>query len=227
MDNKEILDALAKIPELVKAAETFKRTTEKAIATLAEAVKQRPEAIIPESELDKMSERISKTPCAPPELEPLGRKLASNVSAILTPIFTEKAKKALDGAAVEVRHTHAYCFEKDLKEVADKRMAKLCLILIIVVFTLIVSIVSSLFLYFNGETYIAKQFQEVYSSQYLTPEEKDQLKHSSISTGILPTYYHKDPEKARQQLKRNRRILKQRQKQKSKNGTYSTDAIIQ
>ena len=61
MENKDIVEALEKAPELVKAAETFKATSGHIVSSLADAVKQRPQAEIPESELQK----ISQTPCAP------------------------------------------------------------------------------------------------------------------------------------------------------------------
>lgn len=190
-------------------------------------MKQRPEAIIPESELNKMSERISKTPCAPPELEPAGRLLASNISVLLTPIFAEKAKKALDGASVDVRHTHAYCFEKDLKEVADKRLYNKIFILWIVLIILLGIIFFGVGAYYTSDTYWAKEFKEIYSSEYLTSEEKEYIKNNSYPFALLPVNYRKDPERAQIKLKENKRILKNRMKESAKKGTFSADEPIQ
>ena len=47
---------MEQVPALVKAAETFKATSGHIISSLADAVKQRPQAEIPESELQKISE---------------------------------------------------------------------------------------------------------------------------------------------------------------------------
>ena len=190
-------------------------------------MRQRPEATIPKFELDKLSERISKTECAPPALEPAGRLLASNISALLTPIFAEKAKEALDGASVEVRHTHAYCFEKDLKEVADKRMNNKIFILWIVIIVMFEMIAISTITYYFGEAHWAKEFQKVCTSEYLTSEEKEQITHNSLSIAILPSNYRKDPERAQIKLKEYKRILKNRKKESAKKGTFSADEPIQ
>jgi hypothetical protein len=66
---QDIVEALEKAPELVKAAETFKATSGHIVSSLADAVKQRPQAEIPESELQK----ISQTPCAPPDVDSFQR----------------------------------------------------------------------------------------------------------------------------------------------------------
>ena len=71
MENKDIVEALEKAPELVKAAETFKATSGHIVSSLADAVKQRPQAEIPESELQK----ISQTPCAPPDVDSFSKAL--------------------------------------------------------------------------------------------------------------------------------------------------------
>ena len=42
--NKILIDALEQIPALVKAAETFKETSNRIVATLADAIKKRPQA---------------------------------------------------------------------------------------------------------------------------------------------------------------------------------------
>ena len=53
MENKDIVEALEQVPALVKAAETIKATSGHIVSSLADAVKQRPQAEIPESELQK------------------------------------------------------------------------------------------------------------------------------------------------------------------------------
>ena len=76
MENKDIVEALEKDPELVKAAKTFKATSGHIVSSLADAVKQRPQAEIPESELQK----ISQTPCAPPDVDSFSKALVQKVA---------------------------------------------------------------------------------------------------------------------------------------------------
>ena len=76
MENKDIVEALEQVPALVKAAETFKATSGHIVSSLADAVKQRPQAEIPESELQK----ISQTPCAPPDVDSFSKALVQKVA---------------------------------------------------------------------------------------------------------------------------------------------------
>ena len=63
MENKDIVEALEQVPALVKAAETFKATSGHIVSSLADAVKQRPQAEIPESELLKIFKGIGGKGC--------------------------------------------------------------------------------------------------------------------------------------------------------------------
>ena len=118
MENKDIVEALEQVPALVKAAETFKATSGHIVSSLADAVKQRPQAEIPESELQK----ISQTPCAPPDVDSFSKALVQKVAGDIGSTIKEKVDEALEGATVKVQHTHSYCIEKDLKEFADIRL---------------------------------------------------------------------------------------------------------
>ena len=229
MDNKEILDALAKIPELVKAAETFKRTTEKAIATLAEAVKQRPQAIISESELDILSERISKTKCAPPDTtlisRELSRRLSGDISDAIGPVIKNKAAVALKNASVTVEHSHVV--ERDLKDVVDKRMRHRILVLWFIIIILLEAIGISAFNYYCSDTFWGKQFKELYTSKYITQEERARIERNAGYTGILPHGYHKNPGAAQARLQLSMEILKKREKEaKMNNGKFNTEEEI-
>lgn len=103
MENKDIVEALEKAPELVKAAETFKATSGHIVSSIADAVKQRPQAEIPESELQK----ISQTPCAPPDVDSFSKALVQKVAGDIGSTIKEKVDEALEGATVKVQHTQA------------------------------------------------------------------------------------------------------------------------
>ena len=170
MENKDIVEALEKAPELVKAAETFKATSGHIVSSLADAVKQRPQAEIPESELQK----ISQTPCAPPDVD--------------------------------------YCIEKDLKEFADIRLwnRSLAFGLASVVLIAIIAIIA--IVHYNSEAYWGKQFYKVYSSPYLTEEEREKISRDIHTIAILPNEFDKAPKRVKEQIKKNKAILKERKK---------------
>ena len=219
MENKEIIDALTQIPALIKAADTYKETSSHIIATLAEAVKQRPQAIVPESELMKLKQVISTTRCALPDVNhvsrELARKFSNEAASAMGPIIREKAAEALKGASVTVNHVH--CIEKDLKDVVDKKMKKTVSILAIIIASLVETIIISAISYYYSDTYWGKRYYELYTSPYLTSEEKTNLERNAGVTAILPLNYHDDPTTARLQLQQKERILKQREKEARKN----------
>ena len=112
-----------------------------------------------------------------------------------------------------MQHTHSYCFERDLKDVADTRLMKRCLIfgLTTVVLALILAIIA--IAHFNSETYWGKQYYEVYSSPYLIEEEWEKISQNVHIIAILPNEFDKDPKRVKEQLKKNKSILKERKKE--------------
>ena len=209
MESKEFVDALVQVPELVEAAKTFKETSGHIISSVADAIQKHPQAEIPDSELQK----IAATPCAPPKMDSVVKDFAYKVVGIIEPIIKDKVNEALKSAEVTVQHTHSYCFERDLKDVADTRLMKRCLIfgLTTVVLALILAIIA--IAHFNSETYWGKQYYEVYSSPYLTEEEWEKISQNVHIIAILPNEFDKDPKRVKEQLKKNKSILKERKKE--------------
>lgn len=209
MENKDIVEALEQVPALVKAAETFKATSGHIVSSLADAVKQRPQAEIPESELLK----ISQTPCAPPDVESFSKALVEKVAGDIGSTIKEKVDEALEGATVKVQHTHSYCIEKDLKEFADIRLwnRSLAFGLTSVVLVAIIAIIA--IVHYNSEAYWGKQFYKVYSSPYLTDEEWDNISRDIHTIAILPDEFEKDPKRVKEQIKKSKAILKERKKE--------------
>lgn len=212
MENKELVDALIQVPGLVEAAKTFKEISGHILSSVADAIKKRPQAEIPDSELQK----IAATPCAPPEMDSFVKEFAYKVAVAIGPIIKDKVNEALKDATVTVQHTHSYCFERDLKEVADTRLRKRCIAfgLTSLVLASIITIIG--IAHFNSETYWGRQFNKVYVSPYLTEEERETMQRKYHTVAILPTEYHKDPSKAKEQLKRTKAILKKRKKELKK-----------
>ena len=208
MENKDIVEALEKAPELVKAAETFKETSGHIVSSLADAVKKRPQAEIPESELQK----ISETPCAPPDMDSFSKALAQKIAGGIGTLIQDKVNEALKNATVSVQHTHSYCIERDLKEIADIRLwnRSIAFGLTSVVLAAILAIIA--IAYYNSETYWGKQYYKVYSPPYLYQEERETLSRNCRTIAILPTEFEKNPKRVKEQIKKNKNILKERKK---------------
>jgi hypothetical protein len=209
MENKDIVEALEKAPELVKAAETFKETSGHIVSSIADAVKKRPQAEIPESELLK----ISQTPCAPPDVDSFSKALVQKVAGDIGSTIKEKVNEALKGATVTVQHTHSYCIERDLKEYADIRLWNRSIALGLASVVLVAIIVIMAIVYYNSEIYWGRQYYEVYSSPYLTDEEWDKISRDVHTIAILPNEFDMDPKRVKEQIKKNKGILKERKKE--------------
>lgn len=218
MDNKELIDALEQIPALIRAAETFKGTANHIIATFSEELKKRPLAEIPKEELSKIQDMITKTPCAQPDIRPISRELARRISTDVAeavgPAVKFAADEALRKAAVTVEHSHY--IEKDLRGLVDERVKKKFLILWSVIIILLITIGISVISYYNGEVYWGKQFYDVYTSEYLTPEEKDHLRENSYLMSVLPRNYFEDAATARLQIKQLKKTLQKREVEANK-----------
>ena len=215
MENKDIVEALEQVPALVKAAETFKATSGHIVSSLADAVKQRPQAEIPESELQK----ISQTPCAPPDVDSFSKALVQKVAGDIGTVIKNKVNEALKGATVTVQHTHSYCIEKDLKEFADIRLwnRSLAFGLTSVVLVAIIAIIA--IVHYNSETYWGKQFYKVYSSPYLTKEEWKNISRDTHTIAILPDEFDKDSKRVKEQIKKSKATLKERKREAKKSST--------
>ena len=209
MESKELVDALVQIPDLVEAAKTLKESLGHVISSFADALKKRPQAEIPDSELQK----IAATPCAPPQMDSVVKDFANKVVGAIEPIIKDKVNEALKGATVTVQHTHSYCIEKDLKEFADIRLWNRSIAFGLTSVVLVAIIVIIAIVHFNSETYWGKQYYEVYSSPYLTEEEWEKISQNVHIIAILPNEFDKDPKRVKEQLKKNKSILKERKKE--------------
>ena len=209
MESKEFVDALVQVPELVEAAKTFKETSGHIISSVADAIQKRPQAEIPDSELQK----IAATPCAPPQMDSVVNDFANKVVGAIEPIIKDKVNEALKGATVTVQHTHSYCIEKDLKEFADIRLWNRSIAFGLTSVVLVAIIVIIAIVHYNSEAYWGKQFYKVYSSPYLTDEEWDNISRDIHTIAILPDEFEKDPKRVKEQIKKSKAILKERKKE--------------
>ena len=223
MNENDLNHLLAKIEALVKAAETFKETSNHMVSTLAKAIKQQQKAVIAEEELKKGERVIATANCAQPDISHISTELFRRISNDVTNSLESSIKytiaNTLKNAVIPVEHTHVV--ERNLKDVVDKRMTKTIAILLVVINVIITAIGISIFSYFDGDTYWGKQFYGVYTSEYLTLEEKADLKENSFPISILPPNYYEDTAVARLQIKQMKEELKKREKNNKKKNKVS------
>lgn len=230
MENKDLIDALEQIPQLVSAASIFKNTSDQIVSILAAAIKKRPQAEIPQEELRKIEKVVAGTRCAPPDMNIVARHSAKIIAAYLTeslgPALNRKVEAAMKDASVKVEHSHY--IERNLKDVADREMRKKAYRRGLMIFVLAVGIILMAIKYFTGLTYWGKQYNSVYQSNYVTKEEKEAMVQHMYSLYCIPKNYYDSPDAAKLQIKRDKEIIKKRKKEARKNkGSFSLDERIE
>ena len=195
MEETEILiEALGQIPELVEAAKTYKASNEKTISTMSMAIKKRPEAEIPQKEVEKVTDAVKATPCALPD--------------------TDDFLKAIAGMMRPIIH-------QEVKEAVGATNKKLIIGLAISTLILTVTLVAVLVHFTNSEMYLGMKYMELYQSDLLTKSEKEKLLKDAYMVSLYPEAYEGYPKAFRERLRKNKSIVDDRELEKIVKGKFS------
>ena len=195
MEETEILiEALGQIPELVEAAKTYKASNEKTISTMSMAIKKRPEAEIPQKEVEKVTNAVKATPCALPD--------------------TDDFLKAIAGMMRPIIH-------QEVKEAVGATNKKLIIGLAISTLILTVTLVAVLVHFTNSEMYLGMKYMELYQSDLLTKSEKEKLLKDAYMVSLYPEAYEGYPKAFRERLRKNKSIVDDRELEKIVKGKFS------
>ena len=220
MNESEILiEALGQVPDLVEAAKTYKASNEKTITTMATAIKERPEAVIPQTEVEKVTEAVKVTPCALPDTE----KFVNKIANIIRPIIQQEIKDAIGVTKFTLKHEHKHThhslsgFWNIVNDVAKKWIIVLAISTLILAATLITGVVHLV----NSEMYLGKKYMEIYESGLLTQSEKEQFLKDSYIVSRYPKAYKGYPKAFRERLRKNNAIINDREHEKCFKGKVS------
>ena len=220
MEETEILiEALGQIPELVEAAKTYKASNEKTISTMSMAIKKRPEAEIPQKEVEKVTDAVKATPCALPDTGDFLKAIA----ALLRPIIHQEVKEAVGATKIKIQHEHRhdhYSYSASWSMVKDTAK-KLIIGLAISTLILTVTLVAVLVHFTNSEMYLGKKYMELYQSDLLTKSEKEKLLKDAYMVSLYPEAYEGYPKAFRERLRKNKSIVDDRELEKIVKGKFS------
>ena len=220
MEETEILiEALGQIPELVEAAKTYKASNEKTISTMSMAIKKRPEAEIPQKEVEKVTDAVKATPCALPDTGDFLKAIA----ALMRPIIHQEVKEAVGATKIKVQHEHThrhYSYSASWSMVKDTAK-KLIIGLAISTLILTVTLVAVLVHFTNSEMYLGKKYMELYQSDLLTKSEKEKLLKDAYMVSLYPEAYEGYPKAFRERLRKNKSIVDDRELEKIVKGKFS------
>ena len=220
MEETEILiEALGQIPELVEAAKTYKASNEKTISTMSMAIKKRPEAEIPQKEVEKVTDAVKATPCALPDTDDFLKAIAG----MMRPIIHQEVKEAVGATKIKVQHEHtqrhySYSASFDMvNDTAKKWIIGLAMSTLILVATLVIGLVHLT----NSEMYLGMKYMELYQSDLLTKSEKEKLLKDAYMVSLYPEAYEGYPKAFRERLRKNKSIVDDRELEKIVKGKFS------
>ena len=220
MEETEILiEALGQIPELVEAAKTYKASNEKTISTMSMAIKKRPEAEIPQKEVEKVTNAVKATPCALPDTDDFLKAIVG----LMRPIIHQEVKEAVGATKIKVQHEHthrhySYSASFDMiNDTAKKWIIGLAMSTLILTVTLVAVLVH----FTNSEMYLGKKYMELYQSDLLTKSEKEKLLKDAYMVSLYPEAYEGYPKAFRERLRKNKSIVDDRELEKIVKGKFS------
>lgn len=220
MEETEILiEALGQIPELVEAAKTYKASNEKTISTMSMAIKKRPEAEIPQKEVEKVTDAVKATPCALPDTDDFLKAIVG----LMRPIIHQEVKEAVGATKIKIQHEHRhdhYSYSASWSMVKDTAK-KLIIGLAISTLILTVTLVAVLVHFTNSEMYLGKKYMELYQSDLLTKSEKEKLLKDAYMVSLYPEAYEGYPKAFRERLRKNKSIVDDRELEKIVKGKFS------
>lgn len=235
-ENNELIKALGQVPDLVEISNRILEENQKKFSILAEHLKRRNEAIIPEDEIMKIIKvvkaTIENTPCATPNIDDASRLIANRTLSIMQGEVKDTIRSTIietvKSTPVKLEHVHSHTTLKEMCEMAETKLRD------ILIFFMATSLVLTLILggiyvrHLNSEVYIGGQYREIYSSKYITPSEKENLGQGCYYVYFLPKEFSESPRIVKQQIRRNYEIIKQRKKEaKLNNGKFSTEIKIE
>lgn len=225
MNETEILiEALGQIPELVEAAKTYKASNEKTISTMSMAIKKRPEAEIPQKEVEKVTDAVKATPCALPDTDDFLKAIAG----MMRPIIQHEVKEAVGATKIKVQHEHThrhYSYSASFDMINDTAK-KLIIGLAISTLILTVTLVAVLVHFTNSEMYLGKKYMELYQSDLLTKSEKEKLLKDAYMVSLYPEAYEGYPKAFRERLRKNKSIVDDRELEKIVKGKFSVKGKV-
>ena len=218
-ETESLIEALGQIPELVEAAKTYKASNEKTISTMSMAIKKRPEAEIPQKEVEKVTDAVKATPCALPDTDDFLKAIAG----MMRPIIHQEVKEAVGATKIKIQHEHRhdhYSYSASWSMVKDTAK-KLIIGLAISTLILTVTLVAVLVHFTNSEMYLGKKYMELYQSDLLTKSEKEKLLKDAYMVSLYPEAYEGYPKAFRERLRKNKSIVDDRELEKIVKGKFS------
>ena len=149
-----------------EAADTYRAINDKTIEKVADSLKERPAAYIPESELRK----IGNIRLQAPNLSGQAKSFATEVATYLGPAVQEAVDKYLENKKFKVAHEHYHTTMGQLWQYAEEASRKKIKSLLIILAILVVGLTIAGFAYFDSWVYWGYRLENVCKDTRQTKE---------------------------------------------------------
>jgi hypothetical protein len=227
-DTEILLKALGQLPDLVDAAKTYKETNDKTVSTLSTAIKERPKAIIPESEMSRLKCNILQTPCALPDTDGVAAQIVEYVRECMPAIVREEVKKALGETKVTMVHKHEHYSLGNLWSIVNDVTKRWIAGLAITVAILLVALACCVDYALTSELFLGKSYREICNSEYITEAEREELIKDIFAVSAYPRKYKGRPKALREKIQQNKAILRERKSRATyEHSKFSTNPRVE
>lgn len=194
----------------------------------AKILQQKQQAEIPQEELEKIAQVVAQTPCKEPDPEILSKHIALKVISGVQNDIQKAVEEKIKTMKINLTHNHYHSKLFNICEMVEKDVRNWLITLVVLCFTLAASLTGCLWWYFTSDIYYGQQYQQIYSSKYITTEEKNMLAKEIRGTGFLPNEYYDVPKVCQGRIKRNKQLIKERREQAEVNkGRFNTIPAIE
>lgn len=231
-EKKSIMESLGLIPELVEACENIIKANEQTQQISGRVLEKGVVARVPEEELKKIgdtaAERTAKTTCKLPPVEEVAHQIAIEVGKHAAAEVQSAVKEAVSKTRIPLEHTYTFVTPWEIRKFLEGKAGNWLVFLAIWSFLVTVCLVGCLFWYFDSDVYYGRQYLEIYTSKYVTQQEKALMEEATYTTGFLPKEYYSSKDVMKGRITRDKQIVKERASQARANkGKYSTTPAIE
>ena len=166
MIEQNALEILKQVPELKGICDIYKEMNKESqevlresLATLLEEIKKRPQAVIPDTEIERIKSVISTTRVAAPDMSGQAETFASKIATYMGPAVQKALDNYLENKQFKLTHEHVTMGQ--LWRYAEDAAKKRVIILSIVTGLLIAGLVGAGMAYFNSWVYWGFRLEKV------------------------------------------------------------------
>lgn len=229
-ENNEIAKYLGQVPGLVNATNTLLKDNARKDELIARLLQKRPQAEIPQAEIDKVTQAVEQTPCALPDTREIANAIAVPVMDEIRRSLANEIEQTVSNtvSSIPVKHIHTHTTLAEMTQMAEKKLRRSVYISLGSCIITLIIVVILFWCGLNSKEYLGVEYRRIVTSEYITDAEYEMLMSEARALSYLPKESIDNQKYCKQMIRRNKRILRQRKAEaKANNGNYSTSIPLE